>query len=467
MTEFWDDFFACENDGLVFIHDNGWEIDTYDVKIIVNPETYSLDVEGIAHGIALLDREELRFLLGFNFEYPDRSCCDMEYISLNGFRCAVDRTAFKYTLRPQHALSKGTEIQLEFRYHIVPLARKCWVNSRSNGCVPGLGDGETELCFEGFWLPFANDRYQMVTATIHVKCPSHLTVISNGALIEANCTTAGYTQSYRMRMPGFPTVVAGTFELAEKRHPGGADIQFYHQPGYSEVAAQVVERAALVRSRLVDWLSFNPPGSLGLVQLRRTSFGQYAYFPLVLFPKDDVARTVEAIDLERLTSMLGHEIGHFWFGLLLRDQGNEQWISEGFAQYLSLCTIENFYGPEARDRHLQKHMKILEGSDFRAHPPLYNIPQTHPLQPILVRSKTALILHYLRQQIGSDQMCALLAALVYQHKGKNVTTKDIEETWSANLPGFDIRSFFRTHIWNNSVLYWNPTEHSIYAASTT
>jgi hypothetical protein len=43
MAEFWENLFACEDDGFTFIHDNGWELTEYDVKIIIHPETHSLN----------------------------------------------------------------------------------------------------------------------------------------------------------------------------------------------------------------------------------------------------------------------------------------------------------------------------------------------------------------------------------------------------------------------------------------
>ncbi len=51
--------------------------------------------------------------------------------------------------------------------------------------VPGLGDGETELCFEGHWLPLANEYFQPPSAKIKIIADRELTVIFNGKLIES------------------------------------------------------------------------------------------------------------------------------------------------------------------------------------------------------------------------------------------------------------------------------------------
>ena len=466
MGDFWETLLACENEGHSFIHDNEWQLDSYDVRVIIHPESHSLDVEGSADGVVLADREALRFLLGLNVGRPDKSSCDIDYLSLNGTRCTPERNAFMFSLYPSSRLPKGSTVHLEFRYHIEPLARKCWVNSQPDGFVPGLGEGETELCFEGLWLPFANDQFQAVTATIQLACPRELTLIVNGTHTGESPSPLGSLRSYRMPLPNFPVVLAGAFEVVESRQAENNGVTFYHQEGYAAVAEQVVKRAMLVRRKLAEWLGLDPPGSFSLVQLKRTSFGQYAPFPLVLFPHQDFAREPEALDLRRLTSMLAHEIGHFWFGGLLRDRPNEQWLSEGFAQYLNLCILEDLYGPADLAIELEQYVAKIAESDWHLHPPLSDIPFSEPLQPVLVRGKAALVLHLLRQEIGAERMHAAMAALVREHAGKPITTREAETTWSNHIAGFDVHGFFRKHIWRASGFTWIPSEKRIGVSET-
>ena len=100
--------------------------------------------------------------------------------------------------------------------------------------------------------------------------------------------------------------------------------------------------------------------------------------------------------------MLGHEIAHFWFGGVVRSGLDEQWPSEGFAQYMSLLIIEEYYGTEKLFTILKQYTDTLQAVELRGQEPLIDISITHPHQPMLVRCKGALVLHCLRQLVGRE-----------------------------------------------------------------
>ncbi len=51
----------------------------------------------------------------------------------------------------------------------------------------------------------------------------------------------------------------------------------------------------------------NPVDTFTFIQLKRTTFGQYAPFPLVVFPFNDIDKQTESNDWKTITQMLGHE----------------------------------------------------------------------------------------------------------------------------------------------------------------
>src|SRR5258707_12509399 len=54
--------------------------------------------------------------------------------------------------------------------------------------------------------------------------------------------------------------------------------------------------------------------------------------------------SVGSADIE---SLMAHEIAHQWFGdAATESQWKDLWLSEGFATYMTLCYLENSYGPD-------------------------------------------------------------------------------------------------------------------------
>ena len=463
MEDFWRTLFACEDSGWDFIKNGSWQIDAYDVTVILDPKEHSIEVDGNAEGTVLVEScDELRFILGLNVASESYAQVAIKALSVNGQqRVDYGNGGYKFRIPFLQKASKGDSVTLGFHYTSVPLARKCWVNSDSKGPVQGLGDGETELCFEGFWLPWANAQFQPVMATVEIVDKAGCQVIFNGELLET-WQEGGATHSrFRTTIPGHPTLIAGEFEKTTKIVGDGGSITFYHQKDYAKVAQDIVDFTQGILERFVKWFTVNPVRDFYLVQLKRTEFGQYAPFPMVIFPRDDISKEMARENWERLAGMLGHEVSHFWFGGLLSSNPNEQWLSEGFAQYMSLLIAEEFYGDELLHKKLKQYLKALH--DIRNEPQavLCDIPLRHPLQPMLVRTKGAIVLHCLRQALGLDGFKEFLSEFVRKHRGEHITTDTVEGLCHEMFPKLDTTSFFDIHLKSTAVYEWDDTEGAV------
>ena len=212
MEDFWKTLFACEDSGWDFIKNGSWQIDAYDVTVILDPKEHSIEVDGNAEGTVLVEScDELRFILGLNVASESYAQVAIKALSVNGQqRVDYRNDRYKFYIPVVQKASKGDSVTLGFHYTSVPLARKCWVNSDSKGPVQGLGDGETELCFEGFWLPFANAQFQPVMATVEIVDKAGCQVIFNGELLETWQEGGATHSKYRTTIPGHPRSSQGS-----------------------------------------------------------------------------------------------------------------------------------------------------------------------------------------------------------------------------------------------------------------
>ncbi len=207
-------------------------------------------------------------------------------------------------------IREGESFTLEFDYFTRPLGWKCWVESSADGMIPGLGDGETELCFEGCWLPVAG--INPVMAEVEIISDGTKRVLFNGELLKVVKKSNIEVYSFKTCMSTYPTIIAGDFELIERKMDDDCSIAFYHQREYSSAASKVVGISEVILRQLVEWFESNPIKDFYLVQLKRLEFGQYAPFPMVILPKDDIRNDMSEEQWQSVTGMLTHQMHEFF-----------------------------------------------------------------------------------------------------------------------------------------------------------
>lgn len=455
MASFWNRLMPAMNRGFAHLVNSPCEIQHYDICLDLLESDHRIQVTGVAQGKVIGESAtELRFLLGLDVISPEISPCIVTKLTLDGVPADYSRDDFLFTVRFLQKLGRGDSFKIGFSYTGSPAANKCWVNSRPDWPFPGLGDGETELCFEGLWLPFANEQFQSPTTTITISGSAGQTILFNGDRCDATNDAKNSVQQFTTAMPTFPTVIGGDFQNVQTR-AGNAQISFYYQSGYDETAKKTIAIAGNILTTIAGWIGINPVTDFTLVQLKRTSFGQYAPFPFVILPRDDIRRKVEDNDWSAVTKMLAHEIGHFWFGNLVRSRPDEQWLSEGFAQYINLLVTEYLIGTEALESDIKTYIAQLQEIDLETQPALMDIPLFHPSQFILVRSKGALVLHCLRQECGLSAIKGFLRALVERHQGQTICSDDVECVCRDLGIVEDAKEFFDVHVRGVGTYSWD------------
>ncbi len=319
MHPYWDRLYQAESDGYEFVG-HSIAAQAFDVDLVIDQAQHRIEVKGVARCTVITERcAEIRFLLGRNVEKETQAEVTISLLQIDGNDVVWTQQGECFTIPLSPALSGGETFQLHFHYTAIPLARKCWVHLSADGYVPDVGDAETELCYEGCWLPIFDDLFTHVSTDIRIQESLGQQVVFNGKLLETRDSDGATIYRFSSVMPGMPTVIIGDFLHSTLTYEH-ARITCYYQPGYRQVVDLTLTLARDIVAMYTEWFGINPVSEISLVQLRRTGFGQYAPSPLVAFPLHDLqpdsafASPDAPLDAQfqlGLIGMLSHEIGHF------------------------------------------------------------------------------------------------------------------------------------------------------------
>jgi len=467
--DFWERLMLSEERGGRFVG-RAAVARAFDIDLLIDQPHHCIAVAGVAHCEVLEEGcKEIRFVLGRNVERDSFADVAIAKLQLNALDVAWTQDGDCCSIALPQAMVKGETFALSFEYVATPLARKCWVHSRADGFVPELGDDETELCYEGCWLPVFDNVFSTVTTDIRIRESLGQRVIFNGRLVETEETENGVVYHFTSVMPGWPTVMVGDFAAKAVTY-GDARIACHFQPGYERSVDIALALAQQIVQLYTDWFAVNPVTDATLVQLRRTGYGQYAPSPLVAFPRQDLwpdsaypspHATPAEQTREELVPMLSHELGHFWFGGLVRYPPNQMWIGEGLATYLSQLVLEQLQGNTI----IPQLAEAVAGIPRHEQAPLADLPLGHPHGHLLVRAKAALVLHLLRQELGDEQFLLLLRTLVVRLQHTVATTSCIAQVCCELLPDRHCEEFFRQHFWGVQEYVFDP-QRSVLAVKT-
>jgi hypothetical protein len=152
---------------------------------------------------------------------------------------------------------------------------------------------------------------------------------------------------------------------------------------------------------------------------------------------------------------LAHELAHQWFGQAVGWKNyHEQWLSEGFAQYLAALYAKERRGEDSfRDVLRQFRRWAIEDSDQG---PVYlgyrlgHIRGDSRVFRALVYNKGAAVLHMLRRLIGDEPFFSGLRQFYADNRFKKAGTDDLRQAMEA-ASNRDLNRFFERWIYDNAI----------------
>jgi aminopeptidase N len=300
-----------------------------------------------------------------------------------------------------------------------------------------------------FWFPCVDhpDERQATAMTVRVK--KHLTVVSNGELVEHLVDDRAGTAVWRFEQDRehvayLVTLVVGEFDVVKDTWRN-KPLAWYVPPGRAKDADRSFGRTKDMLDFFSDKLGVEYP------------WPKYEQIVVEQFEAGGMENTGATTLNERTLhderahldysseGLVAHELAHQWFGDLLtcRDWAHI-WLNESFATYFDALWVEHARGVDEYELEMLDNVRggLPAGKDR----PILDRRYTSPGAMFDGRAypKGASVLHMLRRQLGEDGWWRGVRLYVARHMDQGVETNDLREALE-DATGRNLTRFF--HDW--------------------
>jgi aminopeptidase N len=289
------------------------------------------------------------------------------------------------------------------------------------------------------WLPTVDHPYDKATGEFVVTAPVRYQVVANGALAEQTDLGDGRRLTrWNQKVPIATWLFnIGVAEFSSRTFTtfAGIPLQTWVYPKDRNAAIATFEEPTRMA---IDFYSSHigpyPYQKLADVQSAGNGGGM-EHASAIFFGE----KTVTGQPALRLVA---HETAHQWFGDSVTEKDwDDVWLSEGFATYFTLLTVEHYQGRDAFVEALKQARAQIFATEKRM--PGVAVVQNKPWKGIpngIVYQKGGWTLHVLRGQIGTEKFWAGIREYYGRFRDANASTADfrrvMEETSGADLGWF-------------------------------
>ncbi len=274
------------------------------------------------------------------------------------------------------------------------------------------------------WFACVDHPSDKATIDFHIKAPSHYDIVAVGEKVsEKQISNNRKLTDYSLRHP-IPTKVmvfgAADFSHKEIAIKNDLPIQSWVYQEDSSASYSDLEVAVDPLKFFTDKIAPYPFDKLANVQ-STTRFGGMENAGCIFY--DENAFSGE----HQMENLIAHEIAHQWFGNSASESDWQHlWLSEGFATYLTNCHLENKYGKEAMNQHLQlEREKVIQFENQIKRPVIDTISES--LMDLLNPNsyqKGSWFLHMLRNRLGDEAFWKGIQHYYKKYRYSNASTND-------------------------------------------
>ncbi len=297
--------------------------------------------------------------------------------------------------------------------------------------------------------PFGDFSVNRATIRTAVTVPSGYLLASTGRMTR---TESGGAQTYTWEITEplpYMGVVGGKVFRAVERKAGNLELQILVRPQADRYASQIADytlKAAEFYSRLIYPFPFDHltviADPLGL----SAALGQG--YPSLMILVESAFAGQPGSDLDRDSFRLllvAHEAAHTYVPAQTSPRGlGSAWLSEGFAEYLGMMTVESVMGRQAFRRELDEDRRWYgRFVDRDKAITSYTRVNSGTGDAIAVRyAKGAFVLHMLRFVVGDETFQKILSTYFTRFRGQSVRVDDFTSV-ASEVAGRDLSWFFR------------------------
>ena len=408
----------------------------YNLTVRLEPAAGRLQVSGTVQLPALpIPRDSVRLLLwsrmrGVRFELASPATpASVSTDSVDGDQ--------SWILRPDAPIPAGTPVIIRFGYHADSVSAP-QISVRPQGSYAG-GGGE-------IWYPRPGFD-SLGTGFLRFEVPPGDLVIATGRPAEGTTEPTGRFV-FRVDQAAHFGFAAGRYQVV--RHPGPVPVSVYllrPRPDAAVIAANA--------SRTLEALR----GLFGALPVEEYAIAEVEFGGAVAGTSEFGFFLADGSRLDAGFSVpyFGHEIGHAWFGNLVRSRPGtvgRMMMSEGFAQYGMLQVLERIEGPEAAERFRRG---TYPGHELSGAPTEYfRLAAAGLEEPLTAReprgaqvlrvhrmanTRGFFLLDMLAAIVGRERFHELLRAFVREHQSRPASWPEFEAA-ASKAAGRDLRWFF-------------------------
>jgi Peptidase family M1 domain len=253
----------------------------------------------------------------------------------------------------------------------------------------------------------------------------------------------------------FAVVHAGKYELYEEKR-AGLTMRVASYAGKNERAAKKLSNLAY---QIIDYyqtfLGPFPFDEFNIIQVNSYGFGQAP--PATMFITNEAFSMLDTVDRlfsQGINERYAHEIAHqYWAHVVKMPSGEEQWLTEAFAEYSAALAIRKMFG-EGKYNTLVQHWKARAKEYTESAPiPLANEITGNDrgrARTYLLYAKGPYLLYTLHKQLGEEQFLLFFKAYQANRRWKFGTTADIVSLLTL-LTKKDQMPFFDKYYWGTAM----------------
>src|SRR2546427_8977405 len=281
--------------------------------------------------------------------------------------------------------------------------------------------------------PFGDFSANLGRVKLKVTTPGGYNIAGTGKLLARE----GDALTWDTEVPvPWVAIAGGRKHTVRDKAVGGLTMQFYVPPGEDrnlDKLAGFVSKSVEFYSTLLYPFPYSELRVVSLIYSGALGIGS----PAFLLIDDRAFRNTFTGDMNRdsfLFHLMAHEAAHSYVLSQTVPKGvGFIWLSEGFAEYLSLMAVEALLGPDAFKRELQEERDTYAflAATASAAPSIASVTSANyhgRVASNIIYAKGSLVLHMLRGVLGDELFKKGLAAYFSTFRGRAARVADFQAT---------------------------------------
>jgi aminopeptidase N len=314
-----------------------------------------------------------------------------------------------------------------------------------------MGTTQMEAIDARRMFPCVDEPAAKAEFELSVTAPSDLTILSNMPEARRTLRLSGEDTGNQllqdvqfMSSPKMSTYLValciGHFEFVQGTTKRGTLVRVLATPG----KAKQCEFALDVGVRCLEWYEeffdvVYPLPKLDMIGVPDFAMGAMENWGLVTYREIDLLcdlRTVSAVRMQRLASVITHELAHQWFGnLVTMDWWDDLWLNEGFATFMQTLSADALF-PEWKlwDQYITDDLDRARSLDGlrSSHPVQVPIPKAEDVEQVfdaISYCKGACVVRVIYHVLGADKFRQGIRSYMKKHAYGNTVTDDLWDSF--------------------------------------